>query len=491
MSTDIIDGRQRGWPTVRSVERVLRRHNRMHRVSVRGHSLRLGRILAIVLVALLFGVTAVSGGGLSENRSAAVASSQVQSSTSASTPPPLGYWNVCAEVANETVQWYWVPELIVNSPFGAGSSAQGTYGSYISSTFSATVASGVQWTFSDQTGSGSAYTISATGGASEGNFQLVGFTVFKVQNKTEYTYEKYSGHCFTPYVAVPDWFTSWTQNWQIAGDQSVNILPNHSQAVVGDPNVPVYGESVPTVSGLSSMGYNSNNDGGHGTCGGSAYTVQAWTSTYASVGWSINLGTAYYGVQIGGSISYDVVQGSDTSYTYTQEANSNLLYDSLTGSAGGGLGFSYSPCGGGGGGCVASGTPVLTYAAGDWRYVPVQRLRPGDLVGEYNFSQGRLVPGALLSANSTKVTEMVDINNGLLRLTPADQPIFISNATFVGWLHDPQNLTTADSLFDPVTSSWIPVTSVSLVNGTTRVYDVVTSEPNNFIGNGVLLDRKA
>ena len=123
--------------------------------------------------------------------------------------------------------------------------------------------------------------------------------------------------------------------------------------------------------------------------------------------------------------------------------------------------------------------------------MPVQELQPGDQIGEYNFSQGRLVPGTFLSANSTRVNELVDINNGLLSLTPTDQPIFISNATFVGWLHDPQNLTTADNLFDPVTSSWVPVTSVNLVHGMTLVYDVVTSEPNNFIGNGVLLDLKA
>lgn len=72
-----------------------------------------------------------------------------------------------------------------------------------------------------------------------------------------------------------------------------------------------------------------------------------------------------------------------------------------------------------------------------------------------------------------------------------DQPIYIENATFVGWLHDPQNLTISDRIFDPVTRGWIPVTSVTLVDHKSVVFDVVTSASNNFVADGVLLDLKA
>ncbi|MGA7476719.1 MAG: Hint domain-containing protein [Thermoplasmata archaeon] len=142
--------------------------------------------------------------------------------------------------------------------------------------------------------------------------------------------------------------------------------------------------------------------------------------------------------------------------------------------------------GGGGGGCVAYGTPILTPTG----YVPVQNLKPGHAVEEYDFSSRSLVQGTFTSGNITHVNQAVNINNGWLALTPTDQPIFIKNSTFSGWLHDPQNLTTADSIFDPVTQTWIHVTSVKLVDLQATVYDVVTTYANNFVANGALLNRK-
>lgn len=142
--------------------------------------------------------------------------------------------------------------------------------------------------------------------------------------------------------------------------------------------------------------------------------------------------------------------------------------------------------GGGGGGCVAFGTPILTPTG----YVPIQELRTGNFVEEYNLTSGHVFIGKLVSANMTKVTEIVDINRGYLFLTLTEQPIYIRNATFQGWLHDPQNLTTSDQLFNPLTKSWISVTSVSLVRENMKVYDVITTTSNDFIANGALLDKK-
>jgi hypothetical protein len=142
--------------------------------------------------------------------------------------------------------------------------------------------------------------------------------------------------------------------------------------------------------------------------------------------------------------------------------------------------------GGGGGGCVASGTPILTPRG----YVAVQNLTRGQAIDEFNLTSGEMVTGEIVSANTTSVRGLTDVNSGLLYLTPTDQPIFIRNATFEGWLRDPQNLTTTDQLLDPVTWHWINVTEVMLVHRTATVYDVVTSGLNDFVANGVLLDIK-
>lgn len=84
----------------------------------------------------------------------------------------------------------------------------------------------------------------------------------------------------------------------------------------------------------------------------------------------------------------------------------------------------------------------------------------------------------------------MDINDGAMVLTAVNQPIYISNATYTGWLPDPRNLTTDDSIFDAVTNTWVRVYALRFLDKQTKVYDVVTTGPNNFIANGFLLDRK-
>lgn len=141
----------------------------------------------------------------------------------------------------------------------------------------------------------------------------------------------------------------------------------------------------------------------------------------------------------------------------------------------------------GGDGCVAQGTPILTPSG----YIEIQNLKVGATVEEYNFTVQGMTVGNLLWANSTNVSRLVNVNDGLLLLTPTDQPIYIRNSTFEGWLRDPQNLTIADELFNPITMSWVHVTSVKSVPGRFTVFDVITSGMDNFVANGALLDRKA
>lgn len=102
-----------------------------------------------------------------------------------------------------------------------------------------------------------------------------------------------------------------------------------------------------------------------------------------------------------------------------------------------------------------------------------------------------LVGRTLLSANTTDVSTVREIHHGFLRVTPTDQPIYIKSATYQGGLKDPQNLTTSDRNFDPVTMTWIPLTSIQTVQDHTLVYDAVTTVFGNFIVHGALMDRKA
>jgi hypothetical protein len=111
-------------------------------------------------------------------------------------------------------------------------------------------------------------------------------------------------------------------------------------------------------------------------------------------------------------------------------------------------------------------------------------------IEEYNLTSHSLLTGVFVSGNITQVTEILSVNHGFLLLTPTDQPIYIQNQTFIGWLHDPQNLTTHDSIFDPVTNQWILVKSVALLRYHATVFDVVGSGLNDFIANGALLDVK-
>ncbi|MGA7861724.1 MAG: Hint domain-containing protein [Thermoplasmata archaeon] len=148
--------------------------------------------------------------------------------------------------------------------------------------------------------------------------------------------------------------------------------------------------------------------------------------------------------------------------------------------------FAMQPSQGHRGGCVVSGTQLLTPSG----YVLVQTLAPGSKIMGYNFTTGALQTLTLLWANSSTEQSYLVVNHGLLSVTLTDQPIYVLNSTFEGWLRDPQNLTVGDWLFDPVASSWIEVTSLAVVHHSAHVYDVVTSGPNDFIADGVLLDIK-
>jgi hypothetical protein len=396
----------------------------------------------------------------------------------------------CAINAAVGTKWYWVPVVIVNSPFGSSEYATGASSVSVSDTLGWT-SGGISWYTT--TNSVVTVNITASSGATAGVFELTEWTVYSVHNVSGLVPE--NGPCTQPYVAEITQTAGLDFDQQVAGiESSDSNLPYNMSIVVDNPQVPVNGESVYTTNGIDNFGYADENDANANFCSG-AGSLGVSDSTIASVDWSISLGASFDGVGLTGTSYYNASTTTTDSFTYHAAAGSgNYLLDSLTGATNAGLAFYWNSCppsGGGGhghgGGCVAAGTPILTPKG----YDSVQGLSKGSAVEEYNLSLGRMVVGTLEYDNASSVTGLVNINDGQLVLTSTDQPIFVSNSTYTGWLQDPQNLTIGDYLFDPVTDEWVGVNSVVVEPKTSAtVYDVITSGSQTFIANGVLADIK-
>jgi hypothetical protein len=149
--------------------------------------------------------------------------------------------------------------------------------------------------------------------------------------------------------------------------------------------------------------------------------------------------------------------------------------------------FLWTPHGGGGGGCALGGTAVTM---SDGTSKPIEKLKPGDQVMSYNLTQGVEVPVLVVSNTRSVVDQIEVINEGLLSITTYNQPLYVRNGTWQGWVQNPSELRTGMELFRPTTQDWVTIYSISTETGHFRVYDLVTSDVNNFIGNGLLLDKK-
>jgi hypothetical protein len=182
-------------------------------------------------------------------------------------------------------------------------------------------------------------------------------------------------------------------------------------------------------------------------------TASAYSGYYFSY-WSLD-GTAYYNNPITVTMTAD---HSLTAYFY--------------------------PSGGGGGGCVLYNTRILM---ADDKEMPIQTIKPGDKIMGYDVQSGAFVTETVTTNEHTIVDEILSINDGLLRVTPTDQPIYTDH----GWVKNPQDLVIGWRIYDPVHNSWITIQSLETLKGHFPVYDLRATKPNTFIGNGVLLDWKA
>ncbi len=150
------------------------------------------------------------------------------------------------------------------------------------------------------------------------------------------------------------------------------------------------------------------------------------------------------------------------------------------------------------GGCVLDGTMVYL---SNYSEVPVQSLKVGDTLLSYNILSGTLSASDIVNTTITSIKvsdvhQIVSIDNGLLFVSGLlDQPLFarLQNGTVAPVLLGMLNSTMA--LYDAITNTWIPITSLQYLTGNFTVYDVVTSssfamhqpQANNYItGVGVL-----
>ena len=134
--------------------------------------------------------------------------------------------------------------------------------------------------------------------------------------------------------------------------------------------------------------------------------------------------------------------------------------------------------------CIGSGTQILLP---DGSTAKVDKLKAGDYVMGYDLTDRQLVP-VLVTANSQRnVDQIVSINDGALKVTPTDQPIYVRNGTWEGWVMDASHLEVDEELFLPASGSWLTINSIETLTGNFKVFDLRTDAPNNFIANGMLV----
>ncbi len=139
-------------------------------------------------------------------------------------------------------------------------------------------------------------------------------------------------------------------------------------------------------------------------------------------------------------------------------------------------------------GCIAKGTWVTL---ADQSTKKVEQVQVGDQILGYDVATQTFVAEVVLRVTRTKVQSLVIINDGELRVTPTNQPIYIRAPDFQGWINDPKEIKVGWKLFRPLSGTWINVQSVELSSQPVWVYDFVTDGPQAFLANSILvLDKR-
>ncbi len=102
----------------------------------------------------------------------------------------------------------------------------------------------------------------------------------------------------------------------------------------------------------------------------------------------------------------------------------------------------------------------------------------------------QLLAEIVTGISSTRAPILTNINDGLLRVTPHDHPLYVRSDDSVGWVRDPSQLQVGWELLDPLDDSWIKIDRITYEPGDFKVYDITTTEPRTYIANGILCEDK-
>lgn len=139
------------------------------------------------------------------------------------------------------------------------------------------------------------------------------------------------------------------------------------------------------------------------------------------------------------------------------------------------------------GGCVLEGTEILL---ADGSTVSVEKVKKNDQIQSYETATMSPVVETVLVNEKSTVGVIEIINDGLLYVTPTDQPIYARNDSYTGWITNPCDLEVGWYILNPVEGEWIEITSIDYEVGKFKVYEIGATGVDNYVANGILLDRK-
>jgi len=140
-----------------------------------------------------------------------------------------------------------------------------------------------------------------------------------------------------------------------------------------------------------------------------------------------------------------------------------------------------------GGGCV-SGTDLMLLYNGT--YIPVSNLKVGEVVYGYNTFNMKPTKERITYI-TTAYSQYLEVINGNINVTTEDQPFYIKNSTYTGWIKNPSIIKVGWYIYNPQNYSFVRVNSIKYTEGIYRVYDVYTNSTNDYVINGALADMKA
>jgi len=360
----------------------------------------------------------------------------------------------CGLLASYSVT-YWTPIILLNSPYGGSATAQSTVsytGEYTIDGYTSDTLSTYGISISDSNGGATGY--------------------FEKDTWTRYHY------AFCPDVTKITYYSG--------QDITYDLLPQNSMSE--DNELHNF-----TDNGIPSLyftnQYTTNNDGSQSTCNGQGFSITITTTSTTSLSIQMSFAGGEY-VSVGVfDIGISGGQSNTNSFTYTFPGFFGTWYlDSLNGHTQtnqGALGFLYQQCsGGGGGGCVLDNTMIML---ANGTSVPVKTLKVGDMVKAYDLSTDKMVDTKVTSNMAKQVDQLIEINGGELFVSGlTDQPMYVQlqNGS-IGHIELGQ-LKSGMKLFNPISNSWIYVTSAQLINGQFTVYDLRTTS-GNYIANGFVI----